>query len=268
KTTIIPTILNLSEGWRWYPFYFTRAKGFDYNGTFYMFNTSYSKTVVFNDKNYKNSYDNYPIFPSDPNGVFGIAIPFSNTSIEGDGAHNVIITYNYNELVKVREWKSDTYNGNKLITECGAVHEYSDPINISTHTYHAVLHFTHKSINVRNVIKYAKYVDSRFPLFEVNITTNNNTYHPGDFYTISASGISHYNLNNLTTKITASNNSEVYFEREYGPQNYTKGEIFSIVLFSGNIPINEPLGNRTFTIQIVSSTGAIIASDSTTISIV
>lgn len=268
RTLYIPTILNLSEGWRWYPFYFTRVKGFDYNGTFYMFNTSYSKTVVFNDKNYKNSYDNYPIFPSDPYCVFGIAIPFSNTSIEGDGAHNVIITYNYNELVKVSEWKSDTYNGNKLITECGAVHEYSDPINISTHTYHAVLHFTHKSINVGNVIKYAKYLVSQFPLFEVNITTNNNTYHPGDFYTISASGISHYNLNNLTTKITASNNSGVYFERKYGPQNYTKGEKFSIVLFSGNIPINEPLGNRTFTIQIVSSTGAIIASDSTTISIV
>jgi hypothetical protein len=402
--------LHLPAGWRWYPFYLTRNNGFDYNGTFYMFNTRSAKTVIVNDELYVNSYDLFPTFPDDPNGVFGIAMPFSNTSIEGDGTHNVIIIYNYNGLVDVSEWKSDTYNGERhSITECGAVHEFNTAYNVSAHTYHVVLHFTHQPVNEYNVIKYARkqsptagfdtrapanpypsifgthkgtitpnqtitvsklyiypcsgtgghleyvriwnktwgdveahwngyvgdwhnitfdpmftilanhtynytvitgsypqihhdttltvsdgeitcaeftdangktynnwipairyagYVDSQFPLIEVNLITDNDTYHPGDSYTISASGISHHNLSNLTSKFTAANDTGVYFEREYGPHNYKKGETFSMVLFSGHIPITESPGNRTFTIQLLSPTGAIIASDSKAIFIV
>jgi hypothetical protein len=268
RTLSTPTTLDLPAGWRWYPFYFTRNKGFDYNGTFYMFNTRSAKTVIVNDEIYENSYDLFPILPDDPNGVFGIAMPFTNTSIEGDGTHNVVIIYNYKELVDVSEWKSDTYNGKKYsITECGAVHEFNTAYNIFTHTYHVVIHFTHQPVNEHNVIKYANWVDLQFPLLEVRLTADNDTYHPGDPYIISALGISHHNLSNLISKFTAANDSSIYFEKEYGPHNYRKGETFSMVLFSGHIPITESPGNRTFTIQILSPTGAIIASDSKTVSI-
>lgn len=272
RTFCSSSSLSLPAGWRWYPFYFTRNNGFTYNGTFYFFNTTYTKTVIANCTTYQNIYDLFPVFPDDPNGVFGIAMPFTNTGIEGDGTHNVVIIYNYNELVKVSEWKSDTYNGGEtccqLITWAGAVHESKTSINIPSHTYHVVIHFTHQPINEYEVIKYARYVDSLFPLLEVNVITDNDTYQPGDSYTISASGISHHNLNNSTSKFTAANDTGIYFEQEYGPHNYKKGETFSMVLFSGHIPITELPGNRTFMIQIVSSTGAIIASDSKTISIV
>ncbi|MFQ6071310.1 MAG: hypothetical protein ACE5KT_01225 [Methanosarcinales archaeon] len=269
RTWSIPNTLNLPRKWRLYSFYMTRTTGFEYNGTFYLFNTTYVNTTIVNRETYKNCYKCYSIFPNDPKDVFGIAAPFSNTSIGGDGAHNIIVTY-YNKLVDIDEWKCDCFNVGKIynFTEWGPAHESLTPINITTHTYHAVVHFTHNPINEQNVIKYAKYVDSIYPLFEVNVTADNNRYHPGDKYTISASGTSYHNLSNLSLKFTASDENGIYFEKEYLPHDFTKGETFSRVLFSGTIPINEPLGNRTFTVQIVSSTGAIIASDSTTISII
>lgn len=265
RTFSIPTSFNLQSGWRWYPFYFTRNAGFRYNGTFYFFNTTYTKTVISNATSYQNIYNLFPIIPEDNKSIFGVAMPFSNASIEGDGTHNVIITYYY-DFLNVSEWKSDTSNilPTYNITEAGAVHEFSEPVNIITHTYRAVVNFTHQQINESNVIGYAKYVDSLYPLVELNLTTDNEVYYPGDAYTISVSGTSQYNLTNLTLKLVATNNSGIYFENEYGSKNYTKGETFSTVLFRGNIS-NESSGNLTFTAELVSQTGAVEASDSKTV---
>lgn len=266
RTFSIVSTLNLPAGWRLYSFYMTRTTGFDYNGTYYLFNTTYVNTTIVNRETYKNSYKHYSIFPTDSHGVTGIAAPFSNTSIGGDGGHNIIVTY-YNGLVDIDEWKCDCFNVGPLydFSEWGPVHEFDKPVNITTHTYYAVVDFTHQPINESNVVEYAKYVESQYPFIEINLTTDKDMYHPGDAYTISVSGISHRNLTNVASKLTASNDSGIYFEKEYEPHDYTKGETFNKVMFKGYLPPDEPPGNRTFAIQLISQTRAIVSKDSKTI---
>jgi hypothetical protein len=260
--------LYLEPGWRYYSLYFTRNNGFKYNGTFYFFNSTFSKTVISNNTNYQNVYDVFPVFPYGENNTFGIAFPFANTSIEGDGTHNVIITYYYDRnLLNVSEWKSDTSNilGAYNITWAGAIHEFSNPVNISTHTFQAVIQFTHRPINAKNVLIYSRYSDSLYPFMEVNLTTDKEVYNPGDSYTISVSGISMKNLTNITSKLTAENDSGVYFEKSFKEYGYTKGENFSYILFQGKMSPDEPAGNRKFTLKFISETEAIEASDIKTI---
>lgn len=258
---------NLPQGWRWYPFYFTRNNGFTNNGTFYFFNTTFTKTVTTTPASYENRYNLFPVFPHDDKGIFGVAMPFVNKNIEGDGTHNAIVIYNEDELVNVTEWKSDTSNNltNWNITWAGAVHEFNKPVNITTHTYHAVVRFTHEPVNEKNVQKYARYVDSIYPLMEINLTTNKDVYRRGEPYTISVSGTSNQNLSNITSKLTAANDTGIYFEKKYKTYSYTKGETFSALLADGYIQANDTAGNRTFSFQLVSQTGAIIATDSKSI---
>jgi hypothetical protein len=171
RTFSIISTLNLPAGWRLYSFYMTRTTGFDYNGTYYLFNTTYVNTTIVNRETYKNSYARYSVFPTDSHGISGIAAPFSNTSIGGDGGHNMIVIY-YNGLVDIDEWKCDCFNVGPLydFSEWGPVHEFDKPVNITTHTYYAVVNFTHQPINETNVIKYAKYVESHYPFIEINLT--------------------------------------------------------------------------------------------------
>lgn len=269
RTFNIKTTLNMPAGWRLYSFYMTRTTGFTYNGTYYLFNSTQENTTIVNRKTYQNRYKSYSVFPMGEDGVFGIAAPFANTSIGGDGAHNMVVTY-YNKLIDIDPWICDCFNIGEMydFSEWGPAYQFPEPVNLTTHTYYAVVHFTHQSVNEKNVLRYAKYVASHYPLMEINLTSDKDVYHPGEQYIISVSGISYQNLTNISSKLTAVNDTDIYFEKYYMSHNYTEGETLSYTLFNGYIRPDEPPGNRTFTMQFISETGAIIASDSKTVSIV
>ncbi|MDD5614940.1 MAG: hypothetical protein PHH85_01925 [Candidatus Methanoperedens sp.] len=165
RTFTIPSSLYLTAGWRWYPFYFTRNAGFTYNGTFYFFNQSVSNEYITNKDSYMNQYSVYPVFPNDGLGITGIAMPFGDLSKEGDGTHNAIIYYNYNDPWPVSEWKSDTSNGIFNITWGGSVHEFQAPVNLTTHTYYAVVQLTHSPITKDGMINLARQMSTRFYKF-------------------------------------------------------------------------------------------------------
>jgi len=261
----------ISQGWRWYPFYLTRAMGFSQNGTFYLFNTTYMSTYLVSDETYKNKYSHYPVIPPDEKGVFGIAVPFSNTTVGGDGGHNIIITYRQGELMNASEWRSDNFHSaSRQVTESGPVHEFEESVNVTTHTYHMQVKFTHQPVHDRIVteiaVGFANYTRA-WSLLECAVITEKTTYFPGERLVIRANGTSYYNITNIIGKLLITDiNGENVYTKHYGSSNLTGGQTFSKTLFS-QIVQPKP-GNYTITFQIYSSARVLIALDSTAIKVV
>jgi len=257
--------------WRWYPFYLTRVLGFDYNGTFYMFNTTVTQTFVTNKDEYTWRYLDLPQFLNDTNSVFGVAVPFANTSIGGDGTHNFLLAYKYSDLINVNEWRSDNFN-QASATETGAVHKFSEAFNISTHTYHMMMRFTHQPIdenNVRDFLKFFASVTRKYYLMEINVKTDKSVYNRGDSYAIYGSGLSYYNLTGVSSKLTVKDSlGTVILTKYYRPSDLIEGHAFNRTLRRGTVSQGSKTGNYTITLQTYSSLGIIIASDSQTIQVI
>lgn len=274
RTFFVPTHVVIPSGWRWYPFYLTRKAGFNGNATFYMFNTTYAYASAVNETTYRDIFDLFSFLPNDTRGVFGTALPFSNTSIGGDGTHNILIAYKYNELLSVDKWKSDNYQSNKNnVTEGGAVHEFSEASNVSTHTYHVIVNFTHQLIDERSVQSFASYYADNTSialLMECSMTTNKEeAYKPGDYYAFYGSGISYYDLTGLTAGFTVKNSSNsVLYRRNYGPGDITGEETFSLTLLSGNVSPDAISDNYMIIFQISSFAGIVIAFSNQTVTVV
>jgi hypothetical protein len=272
RTLLIPSYAPVPSGWRWYPFYLTRRAGFNYNGTFDMFNTTYTKASTINEGTYRNVYDLFSLLPSDAMNVFGVALPFSNTSIGGDGTHNIIISYKYDELIDTGEWRSDNYySQSNQILESGAVHEFKEPTNISTHTYHMMMNLTHQQVSNESVQGFATYYannTNETHLIRTSITTDKSSYTYGDTCTVYASGVSYYDLTGITAVLTAQDKiGRTVFMNNYGPGGLTQGQHFTTTLASGTIQPGVYPGNYTITFRILSSAGITIASDSKTIQV-
>lgn len=270
RTFVVPTYATVPSGWRWYPFYLTREAGFGYNGTFYMFNTTYTDPSVVNRDTYRDKFDLFSLLPEDASHVFGVALPFSNTSLGGDGTHNILVAYKYDELVTVNEWRTDNYHSDRNdITEGGAVYEFSDATTVSTHTYHMMVYFTHQPIDEQSVQDFAKYYADNTVMahiMETNFTTDKSTYTHGDPYRFYASGLSHYNLNEVTARLTIEDDAgKVIYVKDYRPYNFTEGQSFNSTVLSGTVSGGE--GNYTITFQIFSFARIVIASDRTTITV-
>lgn len=264
-----PNGANVPPRWSWYPLYMTRTLGFSTTGTFYMFNTTDAFTTTV-DWGVIGSYGSLPVFPNDMNSIFGIAAPFSNASLGGDGGHNILLIYKYNEL-DISEWRSDNYNGDLWQTGFGAKHRFDKNTEISAHKFYASIHFTHQVVSEHDTVEYAKeYKDATaFPLFTCNITTNEPVFHRGDLIQVFVSGKSYYTLNLLKARLTAKNNyGELFLLRNYGP--FTASENFSFtnhLLMNETISQNAKHGNYTLTFQILSSLNVVIAQNSTTITL-
>jgi hypothetical protein len=259
---------NLS-GWFWYPLYMTRTLGFDNTATFYMFNTTdaFASTLDWETLEY---YNNAPVFPNDTNSIFGIAAPFSNTSLGGDGGHNIILTYKYNEL-GIKEWKSDNYNGNLWQTGFGAKYRFEKNTEIFTHKFYATIHFTHQDISERDTVEYAQQFKdiTAFPLFSCNITTNKQVLHRGDLIQVFVSGKSYYALNLLKAKLIVKNSyGETILLQNYGPFNAPENFSFTNHLLMNEIVSqNAKYNNYTLTFQILTPLSMVIAQNSTMITV-
>ena len=272
RTFFVPYYATIPVGWRWYPFYLTRRSGFNDNGTFYMFNTTYAYVSIVNEATYRNVFGLFPLLPNDTRRIFGIALPFSNTSIGGDGAHTMLIAYDYDELVNVNEWRTDNYHSKTNdVIESGAVHEFSEAINISTHTYHMILNFTHQPIDKESVQGFANYYadnTSLALLMECLVTTNKDLYKPRDYYTINGCGVSYYNLISLTGRLTVKNSSNrIVYQRNYGPANITAGQSHNVTLSAGTLGSNSVPDNYIVSFQIFSPVGIVVTSSSKVITI-
>jgi len=272
RTFFVPTYVTIPSGWRWYPFYLTRTAGFSYDGTFYMFNTTYAYAYVVNETSYRNIFGLFPLMPSDVSYVFGVGMPFSNASLGGDGSHNIVIAYKYDELLWVNEWRSDNYYCERNnITEGGAVHEFGEAFNITTHTYHMLVNFTHQPIDETNVHDFAKYYadnPSTALLMELSVTSNKDVYIPEDYYAFYGSGVSYYNLTRLTGRLTVKNSSHrIIYQQEFGPANTTAGQAFNVTLLTGTVKSDAILGSYTVLFQIFFPYGIVIASSSRVITV-
>jgi hypothetical protein len=272
RTFCVGNHAAVPSGWRWYPFYFTRRAGFDYNGTFYMFNTTNTYESMVNQATYRNVFSKFSLLPNDTNHVFGIALPFSNTSIGGDGAHNMIIAYKYDELVKADQWRTDNYySRSNGIIESGAIYEFNKVVNFSTHTYHMMVNFTHQPLDSRAVQDFAIYCTnntSTMHLVETSLNTDKPVYTSGDSYTFYASGICHYNLTHVVARLTVRDGvGKVILVRNFGPGSLTEEQNFNATLLKGTVGSTSKKGNYTITFQIFLYSGIVVASDSKTISV-
>jgi len=270
RTFFAPSYVTVPSGWRWYPFYLTRTAGFDYNGTFYMFNTTYAYTSLVNRGTYRDNFGSFSLLPEDATCVFGVALPFSNTSIGGDGTHNILIAYKYDELVNVDEWRSDNYYSERNeITESGAVYEYSKATKVFTHTYHMIVNFTHQPISeesVQNLASYYAENKSMALLMETSVSTNKELYMPGDYYAFHGSGISYYDFTDLTARLTVKNSSnQMVYRRDYGPGDIAAGQTFNLTLLKGIVTPSPD--NYTLIFQIFSPFGIAMSSSSKTITV-
>ena len=270
RTFLAPSYSTFSSGWRWYPFYLTRTAGSNYNFTFYMFNTTYACTQVVNEAIYRDSFAAFRPLPNDTRHVFGVALPFSNTSLGGDGTHNILIAYKYDELINADQWKSDNYySTTRKITEAGAGYEFNKTTNISTHTYHMIVNFTHQPINEESVRSLANYYADNPSIalpMECSVTANKDVYKPGDYYAFYGSGISHYGLTRLTARFTVTNSLNwIMYRRDYGPSNITAEQTFNLTLLKGTVAPSP--GNYTLLFQIFSQFGIVISSSSKTITV-
>jgi hypothetical protein len=272
RTFSVATYTVVPSGWRWYPFYFTRKNGFGDNGTFNMFNTTFTYASVVNHSSYVNEFQSYPVIPIDEHHVFGMGIPFSNTNLGGDGTHNLMIAYQYDELINVTEWRSDNYHSTRnIVTETGGVHEASQPIYFQTHTYHMLINLTHQPADEASFQDFARYFadnPSIGSIMKCSIGTNKDVYSPGDYYAFQVNGTSFYDLTEIKAKLTARNSSnQTIYQKEYGPANTTSGATFKITVLSGTIPTTPTPGNYTISFEIFSPFGIVIASDAKTITI-
>ncbi|MFQ6063893.1 MAG: hypothetical protein ACE5L6_00280 [Candidatus Bathyarchaeia archaeon] len=272
RTFYVPRYVTIPPGWRWYPFYVTRRAGFTPNATFYMFNTTYGFSSVVNETTYKDIFSLFPILYGDTRDVFGVAFPFFNASLGGDGAHNILVAYKYDELVSVDEWRADNYHSNKnSVTEGGAVHEFSEAMQVSTHTYHAVLNFTHQPTDEESVQSFAGYYAENAEMalvMECSVTTNKDLYQPGDDYAFYGSGLAYYNLTELEARLTVKDGSNrLIYRQDYGPANIMAGQVFNLTLLEGTVGLDAVPGNYTVSLQISSPFGIVIASSSRMITV-
>ncbi|MFB3890205.1 MAG: hypothetical protein ACE14S_12000, partial [Candidatus Bathyarchaeia archaeon] len=255
-------------GWRWYPFYLTRTAGFAPSGTFCVFNTTHVDTVIMNETAYRNFFEYYPVMPKDTSGIFGVAAPFENLAIGGDGTHNILVAYWYDELIGVDEWRSDNYHSNtRDILETGPMHEFSETKNFTTHAYHALVHFTHQDVNEARLTEFARYLADNPTigrLMECSLSSNKEVYHPGDHIEFYLSGTTYHNLTGVTAKLTARNSAyRVIYQQDYGPGDLRAGQVFNITLYEGTV---QPLpSSYTISFEIFSQAGIPIAFSSATL---
>jgi len=270
RTFFLPTYATVPSGWRWYPFYLTRRAGFGSDATFYLFNTTYAYSSVVNEATYRNFFDFYPVLPNDNKGVFGVAAPFYNTSIGGDGTHNILVAYKYNEFIGVDEWRSDNYHSDtNAITEAGPVYEFREAKNFYTHVYHALVNFTHQPVNDKTLQDFASYYadhPSVALLMECSVTSNKDLYTPGDYIAFFGSGISYYNLTGLMAKFLVTNSlNRVVYQQNYGPGNIVAGQTFNVTLLAGTV---QPFpDDYTLSFQIFSQAGIMLTSNSKVITV-
>ncbi len=179
----------IQGNYRWYPIYLIRTTGFNNDATFYLFNTTYAYRYNVSISTYKNDYANYPELPRDETGYFGVAAPFSNTSLGGDGTNNIILVYDLGISSSITEWKSDSFtNANgRGGTEFGAVHEFNVDYNITTETYRAMIALTHDPVSEKNVTAFAEYFSKNpvFPLVKPSLTANKVFYEFGEPFVTS-----------------------------------------------------------------------------------
>jgi hypothetical protein len=272
RTFFAPRYAIVPSRWRWYPFYLTRTAGFDANGTFLAFNTTLSNTSVVNETTYRNIFNLFSILPNDTSCVSGVGLPFSNVSIGGDGAHNILIAYKYDELMSANEWRTDNYYSMRdNITESGAVHEFSNTVNVSTHTYHIVVNFTHQSMDedlVQNFTRYYAENPSVALLMNCSVTTNQDAYRIGDYFAFYGSGSSYYNLTRINPRLNVRDSTgRVVYQRDYGWANVIAGQTFNGTLLTGTIPPYAVPGDYTVLLEICSAHGIALASSSKMITI-
>ena len=270
ERAFVSSSATFASGWRWYPFYLTRTASSNYNLTFYMFNTTYAYSSIVNPMIYRDTFSSFSPIPNDTRHIFGVALPFANISIGGDGSHNMLIAYKYDELVDVDQWKSDNfYSTGNNITEGGAVYEFGKATNISTHTYHMIINCTHQSIDEESLKSFASYCADNMSIalpMECSITTDKDLYKPGDCYSFYGSGTVHYDFTRLTARFSVTNSSGwIMYRRDYGPGNVTANQTFKQLLLNGIVSSNP--GNYTSAFQIFSQYGIIISSSSKTITV-
>lgn len=270
RTFLAKSNVTFPSLWRWYPFYLTRRSGFKYNGTYCMFNTTFAYSSVVNASSYRDIFGLYSVLPKDERCVFGVALPFSNTSIEGDRTHNILVAYKYDELANVDEWRTDNYysQGND-VTESGAVYEFGEAVNVSTHTYHVLLGFTHQPIDETYLQSFATYYanDPTIALLmKCSISSNKDVYQIGDDYAFHGTGISYFNLTGVTARLTVRNSlNRVAYQRDYGPGSIMEDQTFNVTLLTGTI--GPAPDNYTLLLDMFSPSGIKIASDDKTITI-
>lgn len=266
----VKTFMLLPSGWRWYPFYSTRTLGFNETGTYFMFNTTYSYTTKIDQSSYNNSYGSFATFPMDQNNVFGIAVPFADKQLGGDGGHNLIIVYKYEEL-NVSEWKSENYNGPRWQTQYGAVHQFSNDTKIFSNRYQIFFHLTHRPVDQFNVTEYAKYfakIESQvFPMCKIRLSPNKSTLTYGEHLMLNISGTTPYAFKNMTACFTVlDGHNNTLSSQFYGPFN--SFSFANRTLLDRTIPPNVKSGNYKFLFQVYSQLGILLGQNSTQIRII
>jgi hypothetical protein len=265
RTFIVPTRTTVPSGWRWYPFYLTRKAAFGYNATFSMFNTTYSYSTIVNQAIYKNVFSLFSLLPNDTSSVCGVGFSFSNVTEGGDGTHNILVSYKYQEMVEVNEWRTDNYysRGNNIL-EGGPVHEFTNTSGLSTHTYHMLVNFTHGSVDGQSLRTFAVYHAnnaSMAALMNCVLSANQDSYKLGDQYAFRASGASYYDFTGLTARLTVvDNTNRIVYQKSYGSANARAGQPFNVTLLTGTIGSGSVPGYYTLSLQIFSSVGIVIAS--------
>ena len=265
RAFLAPNPTALSPGWRWYPFYLTRTATSAYSFTFHMFNTTYTNSAIVNPTIYKDAFNMFQPIPNDTRHVFGVALPFSNASVGGDGTHNILIAYKYDEMINADQWKSDNYYSTRNnITEAGAVYEFSQPTSMSVHTYHLLVNFTHQAVDGEVLQSFADYYAQNPSIalpMECSTASNKDLYKPGDYYAFYVSGISHYRLTRLIGRLTVTSSSDkIMYKQQYGPANTAAGQTFNLTLLTGVVA---PLPD-TYTVlfEILSQSGIVVSSSS------
>lgn len=266
----IKTPILVPSGWRWYPFYSTRTLGFNETGTYFMFNTTYSYTTTIDQASYDNSYSSFATFPMDQNNVFGIAVPFADKQLGGDGGHNLIIVYKYEEL-NVSEWKSDNYNGPRWQTEFGAVHQFSNDTKFFSNRYQISFQLTHQPIDQFNITEYAEYfeeiVSQVFPLNKIWLWPNKSTLTYGEHLMLKISGLTSYEFKSMTARFTIlDEHNNILSSQFYGPFN--SFSFTNRTLLDTTIPPNVESGKYKFLFQVYSQLGILLGQNSTEISII
>jgi len=254
--------------YRWYPFYLIRTTGFTDTATFYLFNTTYAYTYTVSRDTYKNDYKVYPKLPVDENGYFGVAAPFSNTSLGGDGTSSIILVYDLGSSSGISEWKSDCFTDSSGFggTEFGAVHEFDVDYNITTLSYHAMIVLTHDLVTEHNATTFAVDFSKNpvFPLAKTSLTADKIFYELGEPFVINVSVAFDYNMINLSKTLTLTDEfGHTLWHNNYGIVNVSRGETWSNVqLLNHTISAIIASDDYTFTFRLLSEQGIAVGSDS------
>lgn len=268
RTLYTPKHAVIQDKYRWYPFYLVRTTGFNYSATFYLFNTTYAYTYNVSKGTYKDDYNTFPLFPADENGYFGIAVPFSNMSLGGDGTNNIVLVYDLVSPSGITEWKSDSLTNHEGLwgTEFGPVHEFDADYTITTHTFHAMIVLTHDPVTEQNGATFADHFNKNpvFPLVKPSLTVNRLFCELGEPFVVSVSATFDYNMVNMSKTLTLTDGiGRTLWHKNYGILNVSQGEIWSHVqLLNQTISAIITSGDYTFTFRLLSTQGIMVGSDS------